>query len=188
MISRREDRIESVWVHYRSERHITVSFKYWRAAFYGSPPVFLVSPIFIANRRSIPPTSHAMAAAEEAEAAILPRMCSFTRALGEVAHFCANVRAVGLILWTLVGYQIAAQIWHARYFVSPSPRGPISRFSAPSTAYFACSLILANLYVRFPCSSSGKCIASMPHETWRACIHWSKVEICICPFIVDSSC
>lgn len=51
------------------------------------------------------------------------RGCALSLVLCEVAHFCANVRTVGLILWTLVGYQIAAQIWHARYFVSPlSPR------------------------------------------------------------------
>lgn len=32
----------------------------------------------------------------------------------------------------------------------PTLRNPVSRFSAPSIAYFVCSLIFANLYARFP--------------------------------------
>lgn len=116
-------RVNRHWIPHEytiDQRHITVSFEYWRVALYGSPSVFLVSPIFIANRRSIPPTPP--------RRRLYCRGCALSLVLWEVAHFCANVRAVGLILWTLVGYQIAAQIWHARYFVSPPPVTPSAPF------------------------------------------------------------
>ncbi|EZA52770.1 hypothetical protein X777_08485 [Ooceraea biroi] len=98
------DHIESARARYRPAARNRI-IQILTAAFYGSPPLFLVSPIFIVNRRSIP------CRGRPAAVYISREPCHDSAALRrKVAHFCANVRAVGPILRTLVGYQIAAQI------------------------------------------------------------------------------
>lgn len=57
------------------------------------------------------------------------------------------------------------------YSRAPSAlRSPVYRFSAPSTAYFVCSLIFANLYIRFP-HVVGENVSRACREIWRACAH-----------------
>jgi len=85
-------RIESAHARHRPAARNRI-IQILTAAFYGSPPLFLVSPIFIANRRSIPCRPATVYTGES----------RFRSALREVAHFCANVYAVGPILRTLFG-------------------------------------------------------------------------------------
>lgn len=122
------------------QRRITVSFKYWRAAFYGSPLVFLVSPIFIANRRSIVPTP--CRGGDYIAEDVLFHSC-FGKSL-------ISVRMFALSVWFYERWSATKSL--RKYDMHDTlyprfPRDPISRFSAPSTAYFACPLIFANLYM-----------------------------------------
>lgn len=138
------------------------------AAFYGSPPVFLVSPIFIANRRSIRPQScrpRRRAAAAAMVAAPLPRMCSFTF-VREVARFSRERSCMSVWFYDNVGRlpnrraNMTCTILYSRTpRAAPFPDFPLPR---PHILFARWSSRIC-MYA-FRTLSEGKCIASTPRN------------------------
>lgn len=125
-------------------QHITVSFKYWQLHSTGRRR-------YSSYRRFLSRTAdrYLPSVRAEAAAAILPRMRSFIRALESRSFLCecSRCRSDFMNVGRLPNRRANMT---CTILCSRLPAGPISRFSARSTAYFVCPLIFVNLYVRFP--------------------------------------
>lgn len=187
MISRREPHEHAI-DQQRPRNHI---IQILTAAFYGSPPVFLVSPIFIANRRSIPRSRR-----PRRRRRLHCRGCalSFVR---KVVHFCANVRACRSdFMITLVGYAKSPRKYdmHDTLFAVPACTSPLPPPAQPHFPIFRsldrifCLLVdLGEFVCTLSARCRGKCIASTPRNIAGSRALKQGQNLHPSPFMVNSS-